>query len=714
MVGTSKTLNVSYGTFSCTLEGFDDSFNTMKAIAEYFRGLAADDRYFGADPPDPDAELLAKIAEAEILRRVDATMDDDGITLRAAALTDKTATDVAPEHDAAEKADRQAAKRVARQAARKAEREAERAQAEADAKAAEADHDTTPQNSTSQATPEDAEETTGSEVEETREDTGTAPAAHPDADSVAAKLQRIRAVVSTASLDENAPSDELNEQFLPQSEGPDVADEIEASDDVHDVISDDMAEDDTAQDVDVDRVSDEDETNDRTDMISRVMARHKTVDEDAQTAVSQDAETDLGHSETGDDKAAGDEMAGDDTAPQRPRVARMKRADFEKAKAAQSAAGQGAVSYDSVLKDTVEDTPYDSSTGPNLALLDGAYELDDYLEDSDFADDVATDDMLDVTTSDLVQNLAAIRSDDTTDVAEPAGVRTESDAIDSAETPSPAQPKAEAYVLSQSDKMAEDANDDAVTHDEPKAEMAEVQADDGQDGQTQDHGVDDESFDRLMDKIDAQMAEPEGSRRRDAIAQLKAAVAAKEASRQLGEAEDGIEDVENAFRNDLSEAVTPSETATPRRPVVRSTNRTERPSPPPLKLVAAQRVDLDETRGVRDGPVILRRVGARKAETTDTAAAGSFAEFAENMGASELPDLLEAAAAYTAFVEGADEFSRPQILRRVRAVSPADFKREDELRSFAELISAGRFTKVRNGRFQVADDSRFNPERRVS
>jgi hypothetical protein len=324
-------------------------------------------------------------------------------------------------------------------------------------------------------------------------------------------------------------------------------------------------------------------------------------------------------------------------------------------------------------------------------MLDGADDLDDYLEDSDFTDA----DMPIIEDDDFANDLAEIKADFEIDVTD--------------------------------ELSAADMADDVTSHSRDAMSTAQIAPDVTSDDDAPENAfdaaepqVDDAALDRLMSESDVQMKEPEGSRRRDAIAQLKAAVAAKEAARQVGEPEDDDQDVENAFRNDLSVAVRP-EGADPSgsgarpRPVVRSNTRTERPRPAPLKLVAAQRIDLDDANNERSpaAPVVPRRVAARK-EDNNAQASGSFAEFAENMGATELPDLLEAAAAYTAFVEGADEFSRPQLLRRVRTVASGEFNREDGLRSFANLLREGRFTKVRNGRFQVADDSRYNPERRAS
>jgi hypothetical protein len=92
---TQKILTVSYGTFSCTLEGFDDPFSAMKGVAEYFRDLAAEDRFFGAEPPQADAEMLRQFAETAARGKIRAEMIENGMILRPELAQDAPAPDTA-------------------------------------------------------------------------------------------------------------------------------------------------------------------------------------------------------------------------------------------------------------------------------------------------------------------------------------------------------------------------------------------------------------------------------------------------------------------------------------------------------------------------------------------------------------------------------------------------------------------------------------------
>ena len=133
--------------------------------------------------------------------------------------------------------------------------------------------------------------------------------------------------------------------------------------------------------------------------------------------------------------------------------------------------------------------------------------------------------------------------------------------------------------------------------------------------------------------------------------------------------------------------------------------------------MAEQRVDVADDEDIK--PVRPRRVTrvAEAVEADDTlgnADEAGFAEFAENAGAHTLPELLEAAASYMSFVEGRDQFSRPQLMTKLRQAEGDASSREERLRSFGQLLRDGKIEKKGGGRFAASDNIGFKPDERAA
>ena len=743
MVESSKILTVSYGTFSCTLEGFDDSFSTMKAIAEYFRDLAAGDRYFGAEPPTPDAEMLTRIAEREISRRVDVRTSDSGFVLRASEPAQQPFADVpqvattpkaapAPQTTPAEEP-APAESQSAPVATKEPQAAPDAAGEPAAPPVAEAEPVMPPAPRrpvmTRFAAPDAADiddaDVTSEDAPARRMPLRTEAPAHPDADSVAAKLQRIRAVVggvspaaATPFVEDLEESDDIaNEDramTAPEALQPDdnnalvaavtgaaQADDADepAAEAVKPVLEDepdDVAElDDTpvmsvdftpedvevAADIEDVAVSDTDETDDQINAVLRNLERAglrshapENVDPASETGSPDPADA-KAENEVEADAPQGEPRA----MPQRARILRVARRSRP--------AEMPTLSDDAVVpapeaddKDepvspqlstevpAIEDEGDTLNEGALPALRDGAGDL------SGFDPDAAQSTLSAEDEADLQRELAAVAAD-------------------------------VAAVASATDTAPDDVTDDKAEADEATADAEAAENPVRRDTLP---GTSEAEMSRIMSQADEELADPEASRRRNAIAHLKAAVAATEAARQLGEPAKDRDATEGAFRDDLQQVVRPRRAALSHAP----SERSERPRPAPLKLVASQRVDLAQAADAAHVPVQPRRVSAPVLE--DENDASSFAEFAEQMGATSLQDLLEAAAAYTAFVEGVEDFSRPQIMKKVQQTAAEDFSREDGLRSFGTLLRQGRIAKVRNGRFQVSERTRFKPEARAA
>ncbi|MEL7106116.1 MAG: hypothetical protein AAGM21_09355 [Pseudomonadota bacterium] len=707
MVGSSKILTVSYGTFSCTLEGFDDPFSTMRSIAEYFRDLAADDRYFGAEPPTPDAEMLHRIAEREIQRRVEARVDGEDVILRQidsglvedesdlpaseamAEMADIAVED--PQADAAEIVAAAPAAVIAKDAdAAEVEAEGEAETFEEDSLDTVADDAVADDDVTLEDTPvEDAPADAAEELSERAEDAPVAEADAGDApdedveDTIEDKLNRIRAVVErTRSRDLGAAA------YAQTMEPEDADDEADAAE-----LAPGFAGDLDAA------------------LITQVMAE-------------EDAVTDV------DDIAA---PASPDPSPEDlADLAALDGADGDQPEIALDDAFETAEEGAETLEDETEEdraAAEDRATEDAVTRILTEFAPEEITAQAEARAELPSDEAQDV--EDDVPEM--VFETEETDAAEAAPEET--DAPDTAQTDD-----------IEDDDADDDADDDLWERDfdaeaeediEGVADDASVAA--ARDGRTTSKSVHlkapDEESDRLETETETAFKEDAGSRRRSAIAHLKAAVAATRAdkilSRVVGRDHAGDPEEQKDYREDLSKVVKPSRPlstpieVTDETPADAATDETladavadeahsepEDEKPSPLMLVSELRVGDDAS-----GEDLRPRRVARDDEPKSKHAAddSDFGAFADRMGVSDLTDLMEAAAAYTAHVEGQPHFSRPQIMRRVATIDPSvEDSREAGLRAFGQLLRQGRIIKLQRGQFTIADGSRFKPEQRIA
>jgi hypothetical protein len=679
MSGGPKKLTVSYGTFSCTLEGFDDAIATMKAVAEFFRDLSAEDRYFGATPPVPDAAMLERLAEGESRRRVEARMSEGGLVLRAGAVApppaaapvNGTRAGVAPAAPGESVAARLA--RIRAMAAR--------------ARAAEA-----PPRSIF-AEDEGAETPAESAVDSAAGSAAEAARAAPPAPAAATPPAPAAAPVPEPLPPTPAAGPELAVEPSPTPAGEA---RVEAA----------------------------------------PMWPEEEYEEDepapafgtALPAVpAPPAETTPAPEATAAAPAEGPAPeAAYQPAPEAPHQPAPEAAP-EAAPAPQEQAA--AVAGDAGMPPAPRGAP--SPAGAAQTLDMGAADAIRRYFGADGVDEGVRAPLMPEVAPEAAKPPPAAEA-----APEPApgpaaapheegpaeaGPMLLTDPVDTERPIGPVENQIRTFLnrLRSASKPVEDAGAQASIRAagppaEPEAPAAPARERRPWAERTGD-ASEGEDLDRLMEAADSQLEVADNKRRIAALSHLKAAVAATEAERLLGgEAAEDTAAAIDRYREDLSRLVQ-APIAQPAEPA-----RRREPAPPqaesrtaPLLLAIDQRIDAAGRKAAPAGAPTASATGAYVGgvdtadERVPAEAAGlAFPEFAARLGVREIGDLMEAAAAYLAVQEGREAFSRPQIMRKVAQVADETaFSREDGLRAFGALLRRGRLAKLRRGQFTISQSS---------
>ena len=630
---SSKVLSVTYGTFACHLEGFDDSVETMKTVVSYFHDLAGHNRFMDLDPQAPDLEELAELTTETDAAPVEAAVTAAGLSLRVA----RPAADEEPEE--------RPSLRIKR-----------------------------PKVDVPDELPVD-------------DDIDSTPAVEAEADDLSS-LKDVFAdpeEEDVSDLDDDVAEDASEPEELSSSED-DAVDEFVAEDEPEIAKVEDYVGQEPEEPVQDELVSED---------VEDTIVAEVTEDEPENEIVEEKPVTEVVDEEP------------EDELEDEPIAEAVEEEDVTEVDQEEPVAE---ATEEEPLVEAVEEEPEDDA--PFYDPQEAAQETVDPRDDSVSAKldriravvgrvpnaNRGTPKPVEDPSNSVTDRLSAMTGHNPE--AEVEEEEQTEDIVDGFEFKAPeTRPLVVTRPLVLSDDDSVDDNDNAEqieAAEEEDEETAHRRRNLSKRSHLPDH--DDDAMSRIMNQADERLSEPEGRRQRDAFAQLKAAVVATEAARQLGD-DDKDADPKDAFREDLDEVVKDEA----------GENDVEGPTDPtPLKLVPDQRIEETTEAQTESTPSDGLRQIAAAIKTSNTEDTGGFAEYVADQGISELPDLLEAAGAYIAFVEGDDDFSRPQIMKMVQATAD-DFSREDGLRSFGRLLRQNRIMKLNNGRFKVAEDTQFRP-----
>jgi len=723
MVISNKILTVTYGTFSCTLEGFDDPFTTLQMVAEYFRKLAAEDRYFGAVPQAPDPEAIKRIAEKNSNVSIEAEIGSDGVILRPsvdepsdaeaeveAAPVEEAAEPVADMADGApEVSDITAAQDMAVAEEPLPQEEQTVESDEPDTIQADDSADTTPETSANLSDDPFWNEEDAAEAQLPEEDAATI-------EGLTEQPAPEREEPAQASDEEQT---EAHEDDL-RAEEPSDIEETEVT-----------AEAEPAAETAAEAGLEQPETTETAPTNLAFFHSTRRGPRAAQEDLAAESADQTQEAATSEEEpvAAQEEAA---TTPDAQAEAADDQAEIERAVNAAAAA----------TASTQHMTDTQRAVAEALAAIRrNIRHAEQEAEDTEEAMPEAVADLAEPTEP-------AEQADETQAPQAEATEQQPAEEADSifAATPTEEAPAAEDETIAetQADTPAapEPADLAATAEKEPEPEdilSAELAAEEAAEEARRERvktmlasspDSEERELDRLLQETSSKMDHPEQRRRMSALDQLKAAVAATEAERMISGktgTDNGATDLDE-YREELRR--TQPETIHSAGGAANGSGAAPETSQPPLILVSEQRIDtldngaedhtLDPQHEVAETNGNLALKNDMRVEPDDDGEiqgipadafreATSFADFAERIGAFDLPDLLEAAAAYTAIIEKKERFSRAQVMAKVAKLNHGDaYSKEAGLRAFGKLLREGKILRVQDGQFGISKASRFS------